>query len=80
MSRKNIKIKLMLNLLPTKQHLNLLYPSIITGINCIQCNTRETSIYWLICSHGISFSSIITTMIQQFFNSTRLDITNMQLS
>ena len=69
----------MLNSLPTLSHLHILYPTIITNTNCITCNIYESQVHWLTCPTPQILSSVISNTILQFFNSSRLDITHIQL-
>ena len=69
----------MLNSLSTLLHLHLLYPTTITNTHCITCNVHESQLHWLTCPTSQILSSVISNTIQQFFNSSHLDIIYIQL-
>jgi len=76
---KAFKIKIMLNILPTLSHLHLTYPATFSNINCISCNAHEGQWHWLTCPNTPNLSFMMNDTIQQFFNSSRLEVTNTKL-
>src|SRR5690349_9453142 len=69
----------MFNLLPTLPNLHSIYPQYFPNINCISCNSHKSQMHWLTCPNVSNLNTIITNTIQNFLQTSRLDITNTQI-
>ncbi|CAG8730953.1 8777_t:CDS:1, partial [Ambispora leptoticha] len=71
---KSFKIKTLLNELPTHSLHHTLYPTIFQNTNCFHCGALDSSLHWLKCSNSTLLQYIINTGINNYINSTELDL------
>jgi ribonuclease HI len=73
-SNYSIRIKIILNNLPTMKNLHRRYPYLYLTSNCIQCNQLENTLHLLSCPSNIySPTYILTQNINQSINTLKIE-------
>ena len=71
---KSFKIKTLLNELPTHSLYHNLYPTTFQHTICFHCGALDSPLHWLNCSSSTLLQYIINTCINQYLNSTEVDL------